>query len=127
MARPLKIFMRGKSITALQATLRRMGYDIQDQAALFGTSTRDAVKSFQRQQGLKPTGIVDDALLKQMNAGQQVTAPTQEHEQDTTPPANLSNGNQEQFDALLRLLKRKGILEDGELEKEVSKLMPSSL
>ena len=122
MARALKIFMRGKSITQLQEVLRRMGYDINDQRALFGTNTRDAVKSFQKQQGLKPTGIVDDALLKQMQGGAPAAA-----EDKTEVSATSLPTNQAELDALVRLLIQKEVFTQDEWNKEKKKVVPSSL
>ncbi len=123
MARPLKIFMRGKSITTLQEVLRRMGYPIHDQKGLFGTDTRDAVKSFQKQQGLKPSGVVDDELMKLMQHGQAavVTAEESLEVPDSTPL------NQQQLDALIRLLLRKGVIEEAELEAEMKRVIPKGL
>ncbi|MDQ6980521.1 MAG: peptidoglycan-binding domain-containing protein [Ghiorsea sp.] len=122
MARALKIFMRGKSITQLQLVLQRMGYEINDQKALFGTNTRDAVKSFQKQQGLKPTGIVDDALMKQISGGVPVPA-----EDEKPSKSNMMPSNQKELDALVRLLIAKGVFSQEEWDKEKKKVTPSSL
>ena len=122
MARALKIFMRGKSITQLQEVLRRMGYDINDQRALFGTTTRDAVKSFQKQHGLKPSGIVDDALLKQMQGGAPAAS------EDTTEVSATSlPTNQEDLGALVRLLIKKEVFSQEEWDTEKKRVVPSSL
>ena len=122
MARPLKMFMRGKSITQLQEVLRRMGYDINDQRALFGTTTRDAVKSFQKQHGLKPSGIVDDALLKQMQGG----APAASEDKTEVSATSLPT-NQEDLEALVRLLIKKEVFSQEEWDAEKKKVVPSSL
>ena len=124
MARPLKIFMRGKSITALQEVLRRMGYPIHDQKGLFGTDTRDAVKSFQKQQGLKPTGLVDEELMQLLQRGHVAAAPVEEK---VSPRAEQSSVDQHQLDCLVRLLIQKGVLAEGELEAEMKKVIPSAL
>ncbi len=126
MARPLKVFMRGKSIALLQEVLRRMGYTIDDQKGLFGTMTRDAVKSFQKQHGLKPTGQVDDALMTLMQHGQPIVAPEPENISAKVEPAAASM-NQKQLDSLIRLLLRKGVIAEGELEQEMERLVPTSL
>ncbi len=122
MARALKIFMRGKSITQLQSVLQRMGYEIKDQKALFGVDTRDAVKSFQKQQGLKPTGIVDEALMKQMSGG--APAPS---EDEKPSKSKMMPTNQKELDALVRLLITKGVFSQEEWDKEKKKVTPSSL
>ena len=114
MARPLKMFMRGKSITQLQEVLRRMGYDIKDQKALFGVDTRDAVKSFQKQQGLKPTGHVDEALMKQMQGG---AAPV-DHEPEDKVNMKALPTHQAELNALVRLLIQKQVFTQDEWDKE---------
>ena len=123
MARPLKMFMRGKSITQLQEVLRRMGYDIKDQKALFGVDTRDAVKSFQKQQGLKPSGHVDEALMKQMQGG---AAPAGHEPEDKVKVKALPT-NQAELDALVRLLIQQKVFTQDEWDKEKKKVVPSSL
>ncbi len=122
MARALKIFMRGKSITHLQEVLRRMGYDINDQRALFGTTTRDAVKSFQKQHGLKPSGIVDDALLTKMQGG----APAASEDKTEVSATSLPT-NQEDLEALVRLLIKKEVFSQEEWDAEKKRVVPSSL
>ncbi len=123
MARPLKIFMRGKSITLLQEVLRRLGYVIEDQRGLFGTMTRDAVKSFQKQRDLKPTGIVDDALMQQMTHGQTFVQPAA---QIAVENKDVSV-DQRQWHALVHLLVSKGVIEAGELEAMMDKVKPTGL
>jgi len=122
MARALKVFMRGKSITQLQSVLQRMGYEIKDQKALFGVDTRDAVKSFQKQHGLKPTGIVDEALMKQMSGG--APAPS---EDEKPSQSKIMPTNQKELDALVRLLIAKGVFNQEEWDKEKKRVTPSSL
>ncbi|RLL51264.1 peptidoglycan-binding protein [Mariprofundus sp. EBB-1] len=120
MARPLKIFMRGKRITMLQEILRRMGYPMLDQAGQFGASTRDAVKDYQRQHDFKATGIVDDALLSLMQQGPLASSakakPSDSETAPTAPPVN-----QIQLDALIHLLVDKGIITEEELNKEIER------
>jgi len=118
MARPLKIFMRGKNIAALQELLRRMGYVIDDQPRQFGTSTRDAVKSFQRQQALQANGIVDDALLQAMQHTQSGPTSTTTKAEPHHAPID-ERVNQQQFDALIRLLINKNIFTQHELQTEL--------
>jgi len=123
MARTLKIFMRGKSVSLLQEVLRRMGYDIHDQKGLFGVHTRDAVKSYQKQQGLKPTGQVDDALMTMLQGG----APAQASEDKPTAQTKALPSNQAELDALVRLLIKKEVFSQEEWDAEVTKKVPSSL
>jgi len=125
MARPLKIFMRGKRITMLQEILLRMGYRIEDQKGLFGTFTRDAVKIIQKQHGLKVNGEVDDALFQIIQGGNAPSPAQPEAEKMAAAPT--SPITRAQLDALTRLLIRKGVLEEGELEAEIRKPRPASL
>ena len=120
MARPLKIFMRGKRITMLQDILRRMGYAIHDQAGQFGASTRDAVKAFQRQRDLKPSGSVDDDLFILMQQGYCPESPKSEPPKLESAQITSSLGNQTQLDALIQLLINKGIISADEL-KQISR------
>jgi peptidoglycan hydrolase-like protein with peptidoglycan-binding domain len=122
MARTLKIFMRGKSVGLLHEVLRRMGYDIADQKNLFGTTTREAVKSYQKQHGLKLTGLVDEALMKQMQGG----APAPAEEQINVKAITLSN-NQAELDTLVRLLIKKEVFSQEEWDTEKNKVVPSNL
>jgi len=126
MARPLKIFMRGKSVSLLQDTLRRFGYTIDDQKGLFGTMTRDAVKSFQKQRGLKPSGQVDDELLVMLQHGQS-SMPEVENNNNNNLQTVTQVADQKQLDALIRLLVRKGVIEKEEVDLEMEKVVPSSL
>ena len=122
MARVLKIFMRGKSVGLLQEVLRRMGYEITDQKNLFGTTTREAVKSYQKQHGLKPTGLVDEVLMKQMQGG----APVPIEEQADVKTSVLPS-HQAELDALIRLLIKKEVFSQAEWDAEKKKTVPSSL
>ena len=122
MARVLKIFMRGQSVGLLQETLRRMGYEITDQKNLFGTTTRDAVKSYQKQHGLKPTGLVDEALMKQVQGGVPVPA-----EEQVDVKTSVLPSHQAEFDALVRLLIKKEVFSQAEWDAEKKKAVPSSL
>ena len=113
MARPLKIYMRGKSVRTLQQILKQMGYPMEDQPAIFGTSTRDAVKDFQKRKGLKVDGIVDDELFKlmQQNVGFQNEASVKKGD-----PIGLAEPTRrDQLDALVGLLISKDVITEEEL------------
>lgn len=122
MSRPLKMFMRGKRVTMLQELLHRTGYSINDQPGLFGATTRDAVKDFQKQREIKVTGQVDDNLLQLIQGGQSVPAskekPSSEKITASTPV------NQQQLDALIRLLIRKELITEKELQTEMKRPQP---
>jgi len=126
MARPMKIFMRGKKITILQGILRRMGYPMLDQSGQFGASTRDAVKAFQKQHDFKATGMVDDELLSLMQQGPLSTGSKAEPSSNELAPT-LNPVNQTQLDALIRLLVDKGLITDEELKNETDRPQPLRL
>jgi len=114
--------MRGEGVGMLQELLQGMGYPIHDKPALFGTSTRDAVKDFQSKKGLKTTGIVDELLMDQMRkgfGGQLKTKQTKVRK--SSAAAVASPVNQQQLDAITRLLIKKGIFSEDELAAEISR------
>jgi len=130
MARPLKIFMRGKSVRMLQDLLRSMGYKVEDRDSMFGASTRDAVKSFQRQRSLKVTGQVDDVLLQMMQQGKACSSVRSKDAMKTTPVSDvvpIAMVSQEKFNALLRLMVRKGLFDEQELKDEMERVIPVSI
>lgn len=128
MTRPLKMFMRGKSVSMLQELLRSMGYSVEDKPSMFGASTRDAVKGFQRQRGLKTTGLVDTALLQMMQGtgGSSVQKKTNVNK-PLTSDASPAMVSEKKFDALVRLMVRKGLLDEQELKDEMKRVLPVSV
>ncbi len=113
MARALKIYMRGKSVRTLQNILKQMGYPMEDQPAIFGTSTRDGVKDFQKRKGLKPTGMVDDELFRLMQESVGFQAePAVKAEKPVGLAAPAETGR---LDALVSLLISKGVITEEEL------------
>ena len=59
MANPvLKSGSKGEVVTGFQSQLQRLGYDPGAADGVFGRSTENAVKEFQRDQGLAADGIV---------------------------------------------------------------------
>ena len=114
MARPLKIYMRGKRVTTLQGILKRMGYPMNDQLGLFGTFTRDAVKDIQKQRSLKVTGMVDEELLQSLQQGY-------ENSEKNSEKKATATYNQQQIDALIRLLVQKNIITVDELQVEMKR------
>jgi len=116
------MFMRGKRVTMLQEILRRMGYPMHDQTGLFGASTREGIKDFQKRQGLKPTGSVDDDLLNTLQQGPSSTPPASpEAPAHSTSPTLC---NQQQLDALTALLIDKGIITKAELNQQMAQPKP---
>lgn len=127
MPRPLKIFMRGKRVALLQEILYRKGYPMQDQKGLFGVHTRDAVKDIQKQHGLKPSGQVDDELFQLIQQGQSALTSEEKSAETSAVDTPLPLVNQQQFDALVRLLISKSLIKPGELEAEMTKALPAIL
>jgi N-acetylmuramoyl-L-alanine amidase len=124
MARPLKMFMRGKSVRTLQELLKRLGYPMDDQPGIFGASTRDAVKNFQSQKDLKATGIVDDELISLMRQGHNVSdieAIAKPNAARKSAPSPQSVDEQK-LDALIRLLISKEIISEEELQAEMKRV-----
>ena len=122
MSRPLKMFMRGKRVTMLQELLHRIGYPINDQPGLFGATTRDAVKDFQKQREIKVTGQVDDDLMQLIQGGQ--TAPASKEKPSSEKIIASTPVNQQQLDALIRLLVRKDLITEKELQSEMKRPQP---
>lgn len=124
MSRPLKIFMRGKKISQLQELLKRMGYPMQDQPGLFGVHTRDAVKAYQKQRGLKATGEVSDELLLQMQQGGVAPSTATSEKKEKQAAVALES---RRADALIRLLISKGVITEEELQAELKRPQPLSI
>jgi len=119
------MFMRGKRVTMLQEILQRMGYPMHDQTGLFGASTRDGIKDFQKRQALKASGIVDDDLFKLLQQGPLSTSSASKGTTpaDTTDPSPIAC-NQQQLDALTAVLIDKGIISQSELDQQISRPKP---
>ncbi len=64
--RTLAVGSWGADVFQLQRHLRRLGFDIESDG-LYGPKTRDAVRSFQQQRGLDPTGRVGPETLSALN------------------------------------------------------------
>ena len=66
--RNLRVNMKGDDIKRLQHTLVQLGMEIEGEEGRFGKATRRAVKTFQQDHNLEPTGEVDketvDAIKK---------------------------------------------------------------
>ncbi len=108
----------------LQELLGRMGYPMHDQPGLFGASTRDAVKDVQTQRGLKPTGHADDELLQLIQPGQASPPEKEKPSVEAAPSPTQNPVNQQQLDALIRLLIHKGLIDETELQTEMKRVLP---
>jgi peptidoglycan hydrolase-like protein with peptidoglycan-binding domain len=65
---------RSSEVEALQQRLQKLGYFKANATGYFGGVTKEAVREFQKDQGLKPDGIV----------GKETQASLEEHEQEVT-------------------------------------------
>ena len=65
--RLLRQGMKGIDVKALQESLTRLGYDTNGVDGIFGSGTNNAVKQFQRTNGLKVDGIVGPATIAKIN------------------------------------------------------------
>lgn len=61
---------RGSQVATLQSTLRALHYKISEIDGIFDEETKQAVLKFQRDQGLKMTGIVDDKTWRALEKAQ---------------------------------------------------------
>ena len=61
-----KIGSRGAEVRQIQSKLKNWGYYSGSVDGIYGTKTRDAVKYFQRKNGLSPDGIAGPATLSKM-------------------------------------------------------------
>ncbi len=76
-ATPLTVGDRGERVASVQRALMAAGLSIRGGAdGVFGTATQNAVRTFQRQQGLPVTGTVDVATLRALQAGTADSTPT---------------------------------------------------
>lgn len=69
--RNLSIEMRGEDVKLLQSELRQLGHTLPSEEvekSYFGKATRKAVQEFQKFENLPPTGEVDEATAKLINA-----------------------------------------------------------
>jgi peptidoglycan hydrolase-like protein with peptidoglycan-binding domain len=65
--RNLYLRMRGEDVKLLQSELRQLGFSIGDEEGYFGKATRRAVLKFQEEQGLEPTGKVEERTAEVIN------------------------------------------------------------
>ena len=54
----LRLCSRGRAVVYLQILLRSAGYELEPDG-LFGSMTREAVKTFQAMHGIRADGVVD--------------------------------------------------------------------
>lgn len=76
--RNLSARMSGADVALLQGELRQLNFAIPDDEArrsFFGPGTERAVREFQRQRGLEPTGVADERTAAAVNAGVEARRP----------------------------------------------------
>jgi len=57
-----------QQVIAIQETLIALGFDLEEADGAAGPKTRDAIRKFQRAEGLKADGVPSDALLERLQA-----------------------------------------------------------
>jgi peptidoglycan hydrolase-like protein with peptidoglycan-binding domain len=80
--------MSGADVALLQSELRQLGYAIAEaetSAQVYGATTQQAVREFQRTHGLDPTGIVDERTAARINAQVDAQRPPPEPEPGPRP------------------------------------------
>jgi peptidoglycan hydrolase-like protein with peptidoglycan-binding domain len=63
----LNVGDRSPAVTELQSALRRLNYFSSNATGYFGEATRDGVARFQRDYGLRVSGIADDQTLREIS------------------------------------------------------------
>src|SRR5215210_1786110 len=93
--RNLSLNMRGPDVDLLLRELRALRFDIPLDEASFGKATRKAVVALQEQEGLDPTGIVDQATADAINrlvhrSSEELVVRGQVRHQDGRSPVNAT-------------------------------------
>ncbi|AZB44492.1 PDZ domain-containing protein [Bacillus sp. FJAT-42376] len=65
--KPLAPDTNGEQVKAAQALLKALGYDPGRNDGYYSDSTKEAVKAFQKQNGIKPSGILDEPTASKIN------------------------------------------------------------
>ena len=90
----LKRGSKGSDVEALQAHLKNQGYfDYDKITGYFGKITEDAVKSFQRANGLKADGIVGELTWAKIESEAVPEEPVENTETSVQPPAETVSGS----------------------------------
>lgn len=84
-----KIGSRGSEVTNIQTRLKNWGYYKYTVDGIYGWRTAEAVKSFQRKNGLTPDGIAGPATLSKIGLP---TGSSNTHSRDVTLLAMVING-----------------------------------
>jgi hypothetical protein len=85
---------RGAGVKQLQQQLTELGYDVGLVDGVYGNRTRGAVRRFQLDNDLPPTGKVDEATWQAVMAGGRTVAPTEEavSEEPAADASELDDG-----------------------------------
>lgn len=110
---------RGESVNEIEKALKQLGYNFKGKDGVdygedgyYGTLTADAVKAFQKDKGLKVTGIVDEATLNALKEASATTKELDESVWDLVDGVNNLGGREvliealsNAFDALMSFIK----------------------
>ncbi|MGD1896071.1 MAG: peptidoglycan-binding protein [Phormidesmis sp.] len=72
----LSLGARGRAVRALQDRLKETGYYDGEVDGIYGLGTQRSVRAFQEEQGVEPTGRLDDATWESLEALNTSAAPT---------------------------------------------------
>lgn len=89
----LKVGSKGESVKKMQQRLKTLGYYSGTVDGDFGENTENAVKAFQKANGLTADGVVGTQTLNKINASNAVTAKPNSGTTATPKPASLANGS----------------------------------
>lgn len=87
-----KLGSRGNEVTQIQTRLKNWGYYSGWIDGIFGTSTENAVKSFQKKHGLTPDGIAGPATLAKIGLPSGSSSSSSSRDQDLNLLARVING-----------------------------------
>jgi peptidoglycan hydrolase-like protein with peptidoglycan-binding domain len=86
----LSVGSRGSAVAQLQATLQAKGYFHQQPTGYYGQITQGAVKAFQRDQGISPTGVVGPQTRAALAQGTPQNAPAATTSNGSTPTTHVN-------------------------------------
>lgn len=86
-----RLYIGPATLRQIQNTLHQEGYTIGQADGMWGPKTQQAIRKFQQDKGLAPTGNIDLAMINQLGLGQIIAALS------TSGSANMAMGQQEQM------------------------------
>ncbi|WP_245808854.1 C40 family peptidase [Shouchella patagoniensis] len=91
----MRIGSQGSNVTALQDKLRSLGFFNQSSTGYYGTVTRDAIRNYQKANGLQVDGIAGPQTQSALNGNSSTSAPSKPSEsKPVSTNTTLRIGNQ---------------------------------